>query len=245
MSNRLHNTKEDYKTTEEGLFAYEYPRAAMTTDAVIFGFDGAELKVLLVKRGVEPFKNHWALPGGFLRMNETIEQCAARELKEETHFEVAYMEQFGVFSDVNRDPRGRVISTAFYALVKLSEVEGGDDAMEAQWFSLHNIPALAFDHDRILRQAMLRLREDIHFRPIGFELLPEKFSMPKLQRLYEAILDVHFDRRNFMKKMLTIGILEDTKEQEKDYVRRPALLYRFHKERYEQFKSKRNFNIEF
>lgn len=236
---------EDFKKTEDGWFAYEYPRAAMTTDAVIFGFDGEELKVLLVKRGVEPYKGAWAFPGGFMRMDETIEQCAARELKEETTLEAVYMEQFGVFSDINRDPRGRVMSTAFYALVKLSEVEGGDDAMEARWFSINKIPVLAFDHDRILRQAMLRLREDIHFRPIGFELLPEKFSMPQLQRLYEAILDIHFDRRNFMKKMLAIGILEETNEQEKEYTHRPAVLYRFNEERYNQFKNNGTLRLEF
>ena len=158
------NENPDYQLTENGWFAYEYPRAAMTADTVIFGFDGEALNVLLVKRGVAPFKGKWALPGGFLRMNETINQCAQRELTEETSFPEIYMEQFGVFSEVNRDPRGRVITTAFYALTPLREVHGGDDAAEAKWFPLDRIPALAFDHDRILRVATNRLREDLHFR---------------------------------------------------------------------------------
>lgn len=236
--------KSDFIKTAEG-YTYDYPRAAMTADSVIFGFDGQNLKILLVKRGIEPFKGKWALPGGFLRMDETIEQCAMRELKEETSFEQVYMEQFGVFSDLDRDPRGRIITTAFYALVRMHDVIGGDDAEEAQWFNLSEIPVLAFDHDRILRVATQRLREDLHFRPIGFELLPEKFTLPKLQRLYEAILGIHFDRRNFMKKMNASGILESTGDKEESHSHRAASFYRFNMERYQEFKAKRNFNLEF
>ena len=137
----------DYRLTEDGWFAYEYKRPSLTADSVIFGFDGQSLNVLLVKRGIEPFKGKWAFPGGFLRMNETIAQCAQRELTEETNFKEVYMEQFGVFSDVHRDPRGRVITTAFYALTPMQEVRGADDAAEARWFRLDGVPALAFDHD--------------------------------------------------------------------------------------------------
>ena len=155
------------------------------------------------------------------------------------------MEQFGIFSDVNRDPRGRVITTAFYALTPMREVHGGDDAAEAQWFPLDSIPTLAFDHDCILRVAINRLREDLHFRPVGFELLPEPFTIPQLQRLYEAILKVHFDRRNFMKKMTAVGILDDTGEKEMVKGHRPATLYRFNTIAYSQFKKRRNFNLEF
>lgn len=236
--------KEDFIKTAEG-YVYEYPRAAMTTDSVIFGFDGKDLQVLLIKRGLEPYKGCWAFPGGFLRMDETIEQCAQRELKEETMLEQVYMEQLGVFSEVERDPRGRIITTAFYALVNIEEVHGGDDAEDAQWFPIDKIPTLAFDHDRILRVAMRKLREDLHFRPVGFELLPEKFTMCQLQHLYEAILDIHFDRRNFLKKMQTVGILDDTGEKESGAAHRAATYYRFNKERYEHFKSKHNFNLEF
>lgn len=236
--------KPDYIKTAEG-YCYDYPRAAMTADAVIFGFDGQQLQVLLVERGVEPYLGKWALPGGFLHMDETIEECVVRELKEETSFCHPYMKQFGVFSDVNRDPRGRIITTAFYALVQLAPVQGGDDARRAEWFPLSNIPALAFDHDRILRIATQCLREDMHFRPVGFELLPESFTIPQLQRLYEAILGVHFDRRNFMKKMQATGILQATGEKEQGCAHRAPDLYRFNKEQYDRLKQDGTMKLEF
>ena len=236
--------KNDFRKTATG-FEYDYPRAAMTADCVIFGFDGQELNVLLIKRGIEPYLGRWAFPGGFLRMDETIEACASRELKEETTLERAYMTQFGIYSDVERDPRGRVITTAFYALIPMTAVRGEDDAAEARWFPIQQVPTLAFDHDHILRDAINHLREDLHFRPIGFELLPEKFTIPQLQRLYEAILGVHFDRRNFMKKIVATGILEATPDKEEPQGHRPATYYSFNQERYNQFKSKNNFNIEF
>lgn len=197
---------------EEQKFTYQYPHPAVATDCVVFGFDGKKLKVLLIRRGVEPFKDMWAFPGGFLRMDETAEQCALRELVEETGLELSQMKQLGVFSDVNRDPRERVISVAFYALAKSSEVRGGDDAAIAKWFAIDDVPHLAFDHDYILRQSMRKIKEDIHFEPVGFGLLDEEFTIAELQRLYEAILGVHFDRRNFHKKMLQTGILEEVDE---------------------------------
>lgn len=194
---------------EKQKYTYDYPHPAVATDCVVFGFDGHELKILLIERGVEPFKGTWALPGGFLRMDETAEQCALRELSEETGLNLNYLKQLGTFSDVNRDPRERVISIAFYALAKKSDVQGGDDAKQAQWFAINEVPRLAFDHDYILRKAMEKLREDIHFEPIGFGLLDTEFTMSELQRLYEAILGVNFDRRNFHKKMLQTGILDE------------------------------------
>lgn len=194
---------------EKQKYTYDYPHPAVATDCAVFGFDGHELKILLIERGIEPFKGAWALPGGFLRMDETAEQCALRELKEETGLNLNYLKQFKTFSDVNRDPRERVISIAFYALAKKSDVQGGDDAAQAQWFTINEVPHLAFDHDYIMRIALEKLREDIHFEPIGFDLLDKEFSMSELQRLYEAILGVHFDRRNFYKKMLQTGILEE------------------------------------
>ena len=193
-------------------FTYKYPHPAVATDCVVFGFDGHELKILLIERGIEPFKGMWALPGGFLRMDETAEQCAVRELQEETGLSLTYLKQFKVFSKVNRDPRERVISIAFYALAQKSEVKGGDDAAQARWFALNEVPCLAFDHEKILREAMEELRKDIHFEPIGFGLLDSEFTLSELQRLYEAILGVQFDRRNFHKKMLQTGIIEEADE---------------------------------
>jgi len=197
----------------EQKYTYDYPRPAVTTDCVVFGFDGHDLKILLIERGIEPYKGCWAFPGGFLNMDETAEQGALRELKEETGLDLHYIKQVGAFSDVNRDPRTRVITIAFYALAKKSEVQGGDDAAKAQWFALNEVPRLAFDHDYILRKTMEKLRQDIHFEPIGFGLLDEKFTIPELQRLYEAILGVQFDRRNFYKKILQTGIIDEVEDE--------------------------------
>lgn len=228
----------------KGTYTYEYPRPSVTTDCVIFGYDGKDLKVLLVERGVEPFKGKWAFPGGFLNLEEDALEGAKRELREETGLEQAYIEQFHTFTQVDRDPRGRVITIAYYALVKISDVKGGDDAAKAEWFSLKDVPPLAFDHDRILRMAVSRLRERIHFKPIGFELLPEEFTMPQLQNLYESILEVHFDRRNFASKMLRLGILEETGERPKDAARSVPAKYRFNRLRYDEMKAK-GFRLEF
>lgn len=142
-------------------YTYDYPRPAVTTDCVVFGIDGQNLKVLLIERGQEPYKGHWAFPGGFLNMDETAEQCAVRELKEETGLDLHDLKQIGAFSAVDRDPRGRVITIAFYALTRPSAVQGGDDAAEARWFALNELPPLAFDHDSILREARMKLRENL------------------------------------------------------------------------------------
>ena len=228
----------------KGTYTYDYPRPAVTTDCVIFGYDGKELKVLLIERGIEPFKGSWAFPGGFLNMDEDALAGARRELKEETGLENAFIEQFHTFSEPGRDPRGRVITIAHYALVKIQEVEGGDDAAQARWFPIGEVPPLAFDHDRILRMAMSRLKEKIHFEPVGFELLPDVFTMPQLQNLYEAILEVHFDRRNFASKMLKLGILEDTGDRPAGASSRIPVSYRFNKEKYNELKAK-GFRLEF
>ena len=193
-------------------YQYKYEHPAVTTDCVIFTYEDWKLKVLLVKRGGEPYKGEWALPGGFLRNDETAKEGALRELREETGLEASAVGELGVFSDPSRDPRERVITIAFYALVKSSEVEGGDDADEAAWFSIDELPQLAFDHSDIINAALERLRRDIHFEPIGFDLLDDEFTIPDLQRLYEIILGVKFDRRNFQRKILSSGILEEAEE---------------------------------
>ena len=229
---------------EENMYCYKYPHPAVTTDCVIFGFDGERLQVLLVERGIEPYKGKWAFPGGFLKMDETAEEGALRELREETGLERAYIQQFHTFSDPHRDPRERVITIAYYALVKIQEVHGGDDAASARWFPLSEIPSLAFDHDYILRMATQRLREEIHFQPVGFELLPEKFTIKELQALYEAILGISFDRRNFAKKMLHLEILTELDETVWPTSKREAKLYRFNPDKYEELKQK-CFKLEF
>lgn len=229
---------------EELKYHYKYPHPSVTTDCVIFGFDGTKLNVLLIERGIEPFKGRWAFPGGFLKMDESAEEGARRELFEETGLKTAYIKQFHTFSAPDRDPRERVITIAYYALVKLSEVKGGDDAAQARWFPIDEIPGLAFDHDLILRRAMTELRKQIHFEPIGFELLPEKFTMRELQHLYEAILDVKFDRRNFYNKMLHVGLLQQLDETITMPNKKEAYLYRFCYDSYKEMKQK-GFRLEF
>ena len=225
-------------------YTYKYPHPSVTTDCVIFGFDGTTIKVLLIQRGIEPFKGKWAFPGGFMKIDETAEDCAKRELEEETGLKNTSVEQFYTFTDVNRDPRERVITIAHYALVRLSEVKGGDDATFAQWFSMDEIPSLAFDHERILRMAINQLKERICFEPIGFDLLPEVFTMSKLQNLYEAILEVKFDRRNFYNKMLKLGILSEAEPRPKNASRRTPSKYRFNSDKYAELKQK-GFRLEF
>lgn len=225
-------------------YHYQYPHPAVTTDCVIFGFDGERLNVLLIERGIEPYKGCWALPGGFIGMDQTAEESAMRELREETGLKDAYIRQFHTFSTVNRDPRERVLTIAYYALVRLQEVKGGDDAASAQWFPIDATPGLAFDHQEILDMAKETLRKQIHFEPIGFELLPEKFSMKQLQELYEAILGVKFDRRNFYNKMLHIGVLTPLDEREWFSNRRESYLYKFNPEKYDEMKRK-GFRLEF
>ncbi len=198
------------------MYSYNYPHPAVTADNVVFCFDDKDLNVLLVKRKNEPCKDCWAFPGGFMNIDETIEQCAERELKEETNFKVQRMEQLMVFSSVNRDPRERVITVAFLSLARIGKVKGGDDASEAKWFKLKDIPKLAFDHGDILKIALERLRERVYFEPVCFELLDDVFSAPTLQRVYEAILGVKFDTRNFLRKMNNLGILDRTEENQQN-----------------------------
>lgn len=229
---------------EEKKYCYKYPHPAVTTDCVIFGFDGNELKVLLIERGIDPYKGQWAFPGGFLNPDESAETGALRELKEETGIESAYIEQFHTYSTPDRDPRERVITIAYMALVKIQEARGGDDAADAKWFPIGKTPSLAFDHDLILRDALARLRERIHFHPIGYDLLPEKFTMKELQTLYEAVLGVHFDRRNFAKKMQHLDVLVQLDETVWPTPKREAYLYKFNLEKYNELK-RRGFRLEF
>ncbi len=191
---------------EELKYHYKYPHPSVTTDCVIFGFDGTRLNVLLIERGNDPYKGCWAFPGGFLNMDESALEGAKRELYEETGLRDAYIHQFHAFSAPDRDPRERVISIAYFALVRLTDVKAGDDAAKAQWFPLDEIPPLAFDHDKMLREALKALRRLIHFEPIGVELLPENFTKTQLQSLYEAILGGKSGMNDSGDKMLKLGI---------------------------------------
>ncbi len=219
---------------------YEYPRAALTVDCVVFGFDAAELQVLLIERGIAPFKGQWALPGGFVRVDETLDEAARRELLEETGLEKLFLEQLYTFSSVNRDPRERVISVAYYALTKPTDhrTQATTDAADAQWFSVRHVPALAFDHAEILATALQRLRGKLRYEPIGFELLPPKFTLSHLQQLYEAVLGTELDKRNFRKKVLSYDLLLPLEETHREGAHRPAQLFRFDPVRYEKLKKK-------
>lgn len=226
-------------------YTYQYPRAALTVDCVVFGFDEGELKVLLIERGLEPFKGRWALPGGFVRVDETLDEAARRELLEETGLANVFLEQLYTFGEVDRDPRERVVSVAYYALVKLSDhrAKAATDAANAQWFPVSKLPKLAFDHADILCTALARLQGKVRYQPIGFELLPEKFTLSQLQHLYEAVLETELDKRNFRKKVLRFGLLVPLKETQMVGRHRPAQLFRFDQKRYEQLR-KKGFNFE-
>lgn len=215
---------------------YEFPRPALTVDAVVFALDEAELKVLLIPRGLEPFKGRWALPGGFVRVNESLSDAVVRELEEETHLHCNYLEQLGAWGDPERDPREHVVTVAWYALVRLPEetILGDTDAVDAAWHSLDELPELAFDHAGILQTAHHRLRRRLREQPIGFELLPGKFPLRDLQNLYEQVLGRPLDKRNFRKKVLATGVLEELDEWEKDVQHRAARMYRFNKNAYQR-----------
>jgi 8-oxo-dGTP diphosphatase len=214
-------------------------------DCVVFGFDEAELKVLLIQRALEPFKGKWALPGGFVHVDETIDDAARRELAEEAGLKEVFLEQLYTFGALGRDPRERVVSVAHYALVKLSDhqAKAATDAANAEWFPISNAPKLAFDHAEILALALARLKAKVRYQPIGFELLPPKFTLSELQHLYEAVLETDLDKRNFRKKVLGFGLLVPLKETRMAGRHRPAQLFRFDAARYEKFK-KRGFHFE-
>ncbi len=225
--------------------SYEFARPALTVDVAVFALDVDELQVMLVERDLKPFEGYWALPGGFVRVDETLEQAARRELEEETGLKDIYLEQLFTFGDVDRDPRERVITVAYYALVNLEghDVQASTDARSAAWFAVNDLPDLAFDHNCILSAAHDRLRGKVRYQPIGFELLPDKFTLRQLQDLYEIVLDRELDKRNFRKKVLAMEIVKETKEIEKDVAHRAAKLYRFDKRKYDRL-TKQGFNFE-
>jgi len=206
----------------------------VTVDCVIFGYDNTELKVALIERKKPPFVGHWALPGGFLTDNETVEQGALRELQEETGIHDIYLEQFHVFSGPTRDPRGHVITVAFFALIASDNIEliATEDAARAQWFSAYKLPKLAFDHDEIYAKALESLRIAITIKPLIFKLLPKYFTLTMLQNVYEEIVGYSLDKRNFRKKMMQENYIQETTKTTQGGQHRPAKLYKFNKTRY-------------
>jgi 8-oxo-dGTP diphosphatase len=226
-------------------FTYEYARPALAVDAVVFGLDDDELKVLLIQRDLEPFLGKWALPGGFVRIGESLEEAVLRELQEEAGLSQVFLEQLYTFGAMDRDPRERVVTVAYYALVKLSDhrVKAATDARDAAWFAVPEATGLAFDHDRIVATALQRLKSKVRYQPIGFELLPPQFTLSQLQRLYETVLEQPLDKRNFRKKILSMDFLVALDEVEKDVAHRAARLYRFDRKKYERLQ-KRGFNFE-
>jgi len=226
-------------------FTYDYARPALTTDCVVFGLDEDDLKILLIQRALPPFETEWALPGGFIQVGEDVDTCARRELEEETGLKNIFLEQLATIGTPDRDPREHVVTVAYYALVNLIEhpPTAATDARNAAWFAFDDLPPLAFDHQKILNLARERLRGKLRYQPIGFELLPKKFTLTQLQHLYELILEEPLDKRNFRKKVSKLGILAETDEVEQDVARRAARLYRFDRTRYQKLQ-KQGLNFE-
>jgi 8-oxo-dGTP diphosphatase len=221
-----------------------YERPSVTVDVVIFSLMDDELKVLLVRRKQWPFADMWALPGGFVRMEESLQTAAARELAEETGVRNVYMEQLYTFGAPDRDPRTRVITVAYFALVPaeaLEEPQAGTDAAETRWFPMSALPKLAFDHAQILDYALERLRYKLEYTVVGFELLPDQFTLPELQHAYELILGEKLDKRNFRRKILAADVLEKTGEMKHEGEGRPARLYRYKENAVVEVKARRLF----
>lgn len=216
--------------------------SAVSIDCVLFGFDGGELKILLIERNEDPFKDWWALPGNLVGEDESVDQSASRILHELTGLSDVYMEQYYTFGEVNRHPQGRVITVAYYAMLRL----GGDKALKpltnyakkAQWINLSELPKLAFDHQHIFDKGLEKVKRRIKHLPIAFELLPEKFTLTQVQNVYELILGKKLDKRNFRKKILSFGVLKELDEKQKGVSFRAATLYKFDKRKYAKLFSK-------
>ena len=209
-------------------YIYNYPHPAVTTDIVIFTIRQYELKVLLINRALQPHKGEWALPGGFVNLEESLEEGARRELEEETGVSGVYLEQLYTFGKPDRDPRERVITVAYYALVPSDklEIRAASDAEGVSWFAVHDLPKLAFDHQEILDKAHERLVAKLEYSTIAFQFMPKEFTLTELQQVYELILRETVDKRNFRKRILSLGLIKETGKERKEGAHRPAKLYR-------------------
>lgn len=210
----------------------------LSVDAVVFGYESGTVSVLLIKRKYEPFKGQWAIPGGFVLNKESLEEAVQRELKEETGLEINYLEQLYTFGSPDRDPRNRVVSVAYFGLIKPSafKIFASTDAEAVQWFDINELPNLSFDHDSILKLAINRLQNKMTYEPIGFELLDNKFPFSDIEKLYSSLLGRAIDRRNFRKKLLSFNILDELNEKTSKGSGRPAKLFKFNKKRYFKLK---------
>jgi len=220
------------------------PRHLVAVDCIIFGFENDRLKLLIIQRKVHPRLGEWSLVGGFVQEQESTADAAARVLRQTTGLQHIYMDQLSCYGEVERDTGARVISIAYYALIRIMEHDHIlAEEHGAHWLELHQIPELIFDHGRMIADALKKLRDNAHFHPIGFELLPEKFTLSQLRSLYEEIYQHELDKRNFRKKILSMGILEKLEEKDKTTSKKGAHLYRFDKQQYEQL-AKRGFVFE-
>lgn len=210
----------------------------LSVDAVVFGYEEGNISVLLIKRKYEPFKGKWAIPGGFVENDESLEDAVERELFEETGIKINYLEQLYTFGKPNRDPRGRVVTIAFFALVRPNafKIFASTDAEQVQWFNISELPELSFDHKEILKTAIERLQGKITYEPIGFELLDKKFPFSDLEKLYTTLLGRAIDRRNFRKKIIGLNVLDELDEKVSKGSGRPANLFQFNQQRYFQLK---------
>jgi len=210
-------------------------KVLLAVDCIIFGFDGKNLNILLIKRDFEPLKGSWSLIGGFLQKEENLDQAATRILHHLTGLNNVYMEQFYAFSKVDRDPGERTISVAYYALIDIAtHNEELNELNSAQWFNLKNVPSLIFDHDRMVARAIKRLRYRTKTKPIGFKLLPPKFTMRQLRNLYESVLDQKLDKRNFISKINTLDVLVKLDEKNMESSKKGSFLYQFDEEKYNE-----------
>lgn len=217
----------------------------VATDCIIFGFDDGNLKLLIFKRNVAPLRGEWSLIGSFVKLNEDVASAAKRVLEEITGLKNVFLEQLKTYGAVDRDPGFRVISVAHTALIRINDYDRQlVKEFGASWHDIDDLPPLILDHDRMVKDALKKLRRRARYQPLGFELLPEKFSIPQLQRLYEAIYQKELDSRNFRKKLLSLKVLQKLDEKDKTNSKRGAFLYRFDREKYEKkFNSKFNFEI--
>lgn len=214
-------------------FYSSHERFFVAVDCIIFGFDKNTLKILLIKRNFEPMKNKWSLMGGFLGLEESLDNAASRVLQELTGLQDVYLEQLNTYGELNRDPASRVISVAYYALIRTEDYDAELGKMhQAKWFDITEIPRLIFDHNEMVDKGLRRLRRKARSQPIGFELLPEKFTIPMLQKLYESIYQISFDKRNFRKKMISMDILVKLEEKEKTGSKKGAWFYQFDEKKY-------------